>query len=67
MTGDFHSTSGRFTSFKTQDLLNRLKESAQGESKQQQDANREDVSSQLQSHVFLNGGVTPIEHDTTAR
>ncbi len=62
MSGDFHTTSGRFTSFKTQDLLNRLKESAKGESKKQQDADGEEVSSQLRSHVVVNGGVARIEH-----
>jgi len=62
MTGDFETSSGKFTSHNTQDLLNRLKESAKGESKKQQDADREEVSSRLKSHVVVKGGVARIEN-----
>jgi len=62
MTGDFQTSSGRFSNPKTQDMLKHLKESAEGKSKKEQDADQEVISSRMRSHVVVKGGVARIEH-----
>lgn len=62
MTGDFQTSSGRFSNPKTQDMLKHLKESAEGKSKKEQDANQEVISSRMRSHVVVKRGVARIEH-----
>jgi AsmA-like C-terminal region len=72
MDGEFGIGSSRFTSAKVQEPVNRLAESARGESKKQQQADTSIVLSNLQGSVSVNGGVAKLsrisftEPDTVA-
>lgn len=72
MDGKFGIASGRFTSADVQEPVNRLAESARGETKKQQQADRSTVLSNLTGTVSVNGGVAKLsrisftEPDTVA-
>lgn len=56
----FGMKGSRFTSGDTQDSVNRISESAQGEKKKQQDEDPQTVLGQLQGNVSVQGGVASI-------
>ena len=60
LDGDFGIGAGRFTNPKVQDPVNRLAESARGETKEQQDVNPATVLSNLKGHVSVNGGIAKL-------
>jgi pSer/pThr/pTyr-binding forkhead associated (FHA) protein len=60
LDGEFGIGGGHFTNPKVQSPVNRLAESAQGETKKQQDVNPETVLSNLKGHVSANGGVAKL-------
>jgi len=60
LTGDFGISGQHFTNPKVQDAVNRLDESAKGESKAQQAADSETVLSNLKGHVDLRNGLATL-------
>ena len=58
--GDFGIGGGRFTNPKVQDPINRLAESAHGESKSQQGVDSATVLSNLKGHVSANAGIATL-------
>ena len=60
LDGEFGIGGGRFTNPKVQDPVNRLAQSARGETKEQQDVNPETVLSNLNGHVSVNGGIAKL-------
>jgi AsmA-like C-terminal region len=60
LDGEFGIGGGRFTDPKVQEPLNRLAQSARGESKKQQDADPATSLSNLKGHVSANGGVAKL-------
>jgi hypothetical protein len=62
MDGGFGIGAGRFTSPQTQDSIDRLSQSAQGESKKQEDEDPSTALSDLRGHVSVKGGVARFSH-----
>ena len=60
LDGEFGIGGGRFTNPKVQSPVNRLAQSARGETKKQQDVNPETVLSNLKGHVSANGGIAKL-------
>jgi hypothetical protein len=60
LDGDFGIGSGRFTAPAVQEPVNRLAESARGESKHREEADTSIVLSNLKGHVSANGGVAKL-------
>jgi hypothetical protein len=60
LDGDLGIGSGRFTSPKVQEPVNRLAESARGETKDQQQADAATVLSNLKGHIAANGGIAKL-------
>jgi AsmA-like C-terminal region len=60
LDGEFGIGGGRFTNPKVQSPVNRLAQSARGETKKQQDVNTETVLSNLKGHVSVNGGIAKL-------
>ena len=56
LDGEFGIGGARFTNPRVQEPVNRLAESAHGETRKQQDVNPETVLSNLKGHVSANGG-----------
>jgi len=56
----FGLNSSRFTAPATQDAINRLSESAQGESKKKQNEDSQTVLSKIRGHIRLRGGTASI-------
>ena len=57
MDGDFGIGAGQFTSPATQDSIDRLSQSAQGESKKEEDEDPSTALSNLRGHVSVKDGV----------
>jgi hypothetical protein len=62
MQGDFGIDEGKFTKGGTQNGINRLSESARGETKQQEDEDPETVLSNLTGHVQVQNGTVTFSH-----
>jgi len=62
LDGDFGIGGGRFTNPKVQEPVNRLAESAHGETKKQEDVDTVAVLSNLKGHVSANGGVARLSN-----
>jgi hypothetical protein len=60
LVGDLGIGSGRFTDAKVQEPLNRLAESARGETKDQEQEDAATVLSNLTGHVSANGGIAKL-------
>jgi hypothetical protein len=60
LDGDFGVGGGRFTDPKVQDPINRLAESAHGETKSRQDVDTATVLSNLKGHVSANAGIATL-------
>ncbi|HXA64931.1 MAG TPA: AsmA-like C-terminal region-containing protein [Bryobacteraceae bacterium] len=60
LEGEFGIGSGHFTNREIQLPVNRLAESARGESKQQEEADQSVVLSNLKGHVSANGGIAKL-------
>jgi len=60
LDGAFGISGSRFTNPKVQNPVNRLAQSARGETKKQQDVNPETVLSNLTGHVSANGGIAKL-------
>jgi hypothetical protein len=60
LDGDFGLASGRFTNPKLQEPVNRLAESARGETKSQEEVDASTVLSNLKGHVSANGGIATL-------
>jgi hypothetical protein len=62
LDGEFGIGSGRFTSAAVQQPVNRLAESAHGETKHQEEADASIVLSNLKGHVTANGGIATLSN-----
>ena len=62
LSGDFVVENGRFTNPATQSPLNHLSESAQGEKKEEQNADPRIVLSRLNGHVEMGGGTSVLSN-----
>jgi hypothetical protein len=60
LDGDFGIGGGRFTNPKVQQPVNRLAESARGETKDQEEVDPSTVLSNLRGHVSANGGIAKL-------
>jgi len=60
LDGEFGIAGGRFTNPKVQEPVNRLAESARGETKDQENVNPATVLSNLKGHVLVNGGIAKL-------
>jgi AsmA-like C-terminal region len=60
LEGDFGVGGGRFTNTQVQEPVNRLSESARGESKKQQAEDPETVVSNLKGHVVVKNGIATL-------
>jgi len=60
LNGEFGIGSGRFTDAQVQEPVNRLAESARGESKQHEGTDKSIVLSNLKGHVSANGGIAKL-------
>jgi hypothetical protein len=60
LEGDFGIGSGYFTNREIQEPVNRLAESARGESKQHEEADQSTVLSNLRGHVSAKGGIATL-------
>ena len=60
LDGDFGIGAGRFTDAKVQMPVNRLAESARGETKDQEEVDPATVLSNLKGHVSANGGIAKL-------
>ena len=58
----FGMSGSRFTPAKTQDSINRISESAQGEQKKTEDSDPRTVFSQIQGQIRLGQGIATISH-----
>src|SRR5258708_30284605 len=60
LEGDFGVGAGRFTNARVQEPVNKLSESARGESKKQQEEDPETVVSNLKGHVAVKNGIATL-------
>jgi AsmA-like protein len=60
LDGEFGIGSGRFTDPQIQEPVNRLAESARGETKHQEEADKTMVLSNLKGHISANGGIAKL-------